>query len=147
MDKLRVLLIEDNLDDAATIVSQVQKAFAPGTVEYKRVDREDDLVKALANPWDVILCDYLVPYLPWPTALRHAQNRMCNVPFIVASGLIGEDDAGLSAIRDGAWDAISKTHLNRLGHVIRREMARAEALASHYAVRQLFVKSIEKISK
>ena len=138
-ERLRALIVEDYPDDALLIVRELKRNFSE--VEFLRVDTREALREALNNPWDVILCDYLVPDLPWPVALREAQNRMCNVPFIVVSGLVGEDDAGLAAIRDGAWEVLSKSHIKRLGHIVKRELVRAEALSANSLAQAQLIES------
>lgn len=127
---LRALIVEDHFDDTTVITSILKRVYA---LHWLRVDRPLQMRAALSHPWDVILCDYLLPDFPWPLPLRMAQDVVCNVPFVVVSGVVGaHDDAGLVAIRDGAWDVVSKLHLSRLPHVIGRELIRARAIAENY---------------
>lgn len=136
MDKLRALVIEDNLDDYATIVRELKRKFVP---ETRRVETEAALSLALISPWDVILCDYVIN---WRKALQLAQDRMCNVPFIIVTGR-DEGDAGLEALRAGVWDVLSKVHITRLCHIVSRELLRASSLTDYYAAHQQLMDEIK----
>ncbi len=138
MDRLRALVIEDNLDDYETIVRELKKRYVP---ETRRVDTEESLSLALTAAWDIILCDYVIN---WRVALKMAQDRMCNVPFIIVSGR-DEGDLGAEALRSGVWDVLSKSHITRLGHVVSRELLRASSLTDYYAAHRKLMDKIADI--
>jgi signal transduction histidine kinase len=134
---LRVLFIEDSEDDVALLTRELKRGgFA---VAGRRVDGAAALADALAEPWDIVLCDYLIPGFGAIEAF--AQVRACDrdVPFIIVSGAVGEERA-VEALRAGAHDFILKDRLARLVPAITRELAesstradlrRAEAMLIH----------------
>jgi PAS domain S-box-containing protein len=122
---LRVLLLEDSAADARLITLELeQNGYAP-TVE--RVETRDAFRAALANQtWDVIIADYSIPHFNGLEALEVVQESDLDVPFIIASGVIGEDSA-VATIKKGAYDYVMKDRLARLGPAVRRALQEAEA--------------------
>ncbi|MGZ8869358.1 MAG: PAS domain S-box protein, partial [Thermoanaerobaculia bacterium] len=118
-ERLRVLIVDDSSDDALLIVN----AITDGDVEviYQRVDDAASLRAALKDPWDVAISDYSMPNLTAAEALRIVTEAQASLPFIVVSGVIGED-AAVQMMREGALDYVMKDRLSRLLPAIRREM-------------------------
>ena len=116
---LRVLLVEDNPNDAALIVGQLRReGFEP---DWHRVDCEADYLAHLNDSLDVVLSDYALPSFDIARALRLLQERHLDVPFIVISGTIGEERA-VEVLKLGATDYLLKDRLQRLGGAITRAM-------------------------
>ena len=126
---LRTLIIEDSEDDAHLALRQLrQGGFEP---QWTRVDSPDGLKGALeTQTWDVIICDYSLPHLDAPEALKlvHASGR--DIPFIIVSGKIGEDMA-VEAMKAGAHDYVMKDRLNRLPAAVERELGDAKIRREH----------------
>ncbi len=119
---MRVLMVEDNADDAALLQRHLQKSgLAP---EVQRVETADKMLTALAEPWDCILADYNLPQFSGPEALKLLQGTGHDIPFIMMSGAVDEATA-VAAMRAGAHDYISKGNLTRLVPAIERELAEA----------------------
>lgn len=113
-------MIEDSAPHATLIEWELKKAGYAARV--RRVDTESDLLAALEeDTWDVITCDYRLPGFSAPRALELVRSRGLDVPFIVISGMIGED-AAVEMMRGGAQDYLMKGELARLGPVIEREL-------------------------
>ncbi|MFP5250121.1 MAG: sensor histidine kinase, partial [Acidobacteriota bacterium] len=129
--ELDVLLIEDSEDDALLVVRELRRAgFAP---RPRRVDTEAGLAAALsAQPWQVVIADYRMPALGFDTALRLVRERDPEVPFIIVSGALGEEQAVI-AMRSGAQDYVLKDNLVRLGPAVERELREAAARRQHRA--------------
>ena len=90
------------------------------------VDTESDLRRALAaGPWDIILCDYVLPGFGAIAALAIVQEGSDDVPFIVVSGTIDELSA-VEVLKAGAHDFVLKHQLARLLPAIGRELREAE---------------------
>ena len=81
--------------------------------------------RALADcRFDVILCDYLLPYFDGLKALALAREHCAETPFIFISGVVGEDFA-TDALKRGATDYILKNALVRLPGAVQRAIAEA----------------------
>lgn len=126
---LRVLLVEDNADDAFLLERYLRRAgYLP---QITRVETADAMTMAMQQVeqqnscWDVILADYSLPTFSAPEALRLLKSSLYDVPFIMMSGAISEETA-VAAMRAGAHDYISKQNLARLVPAIEREIKEAE---------------------
>ena len=123
-ERLRVLLIEDEPDDAELILLELRRGgFDP---EWQRVVGEEAFRQALeGRPWDVVLSDYVMPGFDGHRALEVAAERAPDVPFILVSGEIG-DEAAVLLMKAGCADYVPKGNLTRLAPAIRRELREAE---------------------
>jgi PAS domain S-box-containing protein len=120
---LRVLVAEDSIDDVFLLDRELRRGGYTPVVQ--RVDDVISLSAALATgTWDVILCDYVIPGLDAHDALRVVQESGLELPFIVVSGRIGEDEAA-TILKAGAHDFVTKEKLARLVPAIEREMREA----------------------
>jgi PAS domain S-box-containing protein len=117
---LRLLFIEDQPDDADLIESELRRSgFA---FEAVRVDTLAGVRDALAaGGWSAILCDANLPGFHGHDALRLVRAHDREIPFLIVSGVIGEERA-VDMIRDGANDYINKDHLGRLAPALEREL-------------------------
>ncbi|HVY45830.1 MAG TPA: response regulator, partial [Minicystis sp.] len=122
---LRVLMVEDQEDDALLAVRQLERGgFAPA---WRRVEDAAAMREALAEgPWDVVLSDWSLPAFSGPEALRVLEESGLDVPFLIVSGTVGED-AAIEAMLAGARDYIVKGRLGRLNAAIERELAEHES--------------------
>jgi two-component system, response regulator len=90
---LRILLVEDQPDDAALLVCEPQRAgFTPS---WKRVDTEKDFLARLDPPPDLIVADYALPQFNGLDALRALHARELTIPFIMVTGALGDQEAAL----------------------------------------------------
>ena len=120
---LRVLLVEDAEDDALLLVEELRAGgYAP---EYLRVDTAEQMRQALkTSSWELVLADYSLPRFSGPDALRIFKESGQDVPFIVVSGTVIEQQA-IDMMRDGASDFILKQQHGRLLPAIRRDLREA----------------------
>ncbi len=133
---LRVLLIEDSEDDATLTMHVLQRGGY--ATSFERVETAELVREALARQeWDLIVCDYILPRLNGLQALEILKESGLDIPFIVVSGLIGEEVA-VAAMRAGAHDYVMKDKLARLVPAVRREIHEAR-------VRQAARRSEEKV--
>jgi PAS domain S-box-containing protein len=124
---LRVLLVEDDEDDAYLLSRYFERAGYQTFV--RRVETADDMRRALNQAdaeWDVVLADFNLPSFSAPAALRLLKHMGQDVPFIIMSGAISEETA-VDAMRAGAHDYVSKQNLARLVPAIEREIREARA--------------------
>ncbi len=120
---LRVLLIEDNNDDAALVERTIRKSG--WRLDFRRVETAASFQAALQeHPWDVILSDFHLPSFDAFSALRIAHGSKSDAPFIIVSGTVGEDSA-VAAMKAGAHDYVMKSNLTRLVPAVEREILEA----------------------
>ena len=142
---LRVLIVEDQEDDATLMLRELRRAqFEP---EHERVDTEPALAAALAKGgWDIVLSDHGLPQFNSLQALNMVHESGQDLPFIIVSGSIGEDLA-VAAMKSGAHDYIMKNNLARLGPAVERELRDAEVRRSNKIAedeRQTLVHELEQ---
>jgi len=128
---LRVLILEDRPDDAELIAKHLRDAGLNAV--WERVDSEADFAAKLHAGLDLIIADYHLPQFGAPRALEVLNKLDLDIPFIVVSGAVGEDDA-VAVMRSGARDYLFKDNLSRLGPAVEREVrAAAERRAARAA--------------
>jgi nitrogen-specific signal transduction histidine kinase/CheY-like chemotaxis protein len=125
---LRVLLVEDNPDDAFLLERHLQRAGYRSDIT--RVETEEEMRSELDGEtgccWHVILADYNLPNFSALAALRLLKSTALDIPLIVMSGAISEETA-VAAMRAGALDYVAKQNLARLVPAIEREITEADA--------------------
>jgi two-component system cell cycle sensor histidine kinase/response regulator CckA len=133
-DPLRVLLVEDSVNDATLIVRELRGMDCP--VEHQRVEDAEGMRSALQNgSWSVVLCDWSMPKFSALSALALVKESGLDLPFIIVSGTIGEE-AAVKAMRAGAHDYVLKGRLARLVPAIERELREHEARREHATERK-----------
>src|SRR5882672_9569088 len=126
---LRVLLIEDNEDDAALVVRTLEREGYE--LIWKRVDTPEATHKALDEErWDLVLSDHTMPRFSAPDALALLEARGEQMPLIIVSGSIGEE-AAVESMRAGARDYVMKEKLVKLPAAVARELRDAQARRAH----------------
>jgi PAS domain S-box-containing protein len=122
---LQVLVVEDSENDAELLLEELREVgYEP---VFERVQTAEELKTALAKrSWDVILCDYVMPQFSGPEALKLVREKDSDIPFIVVSGVYGEDTA-VRMMKAGASDYLVKNNLSRLVPAIERELDAAQS--------------------
>jgi two-component system cell cycle sensor histidine kinase/response regulator CckA len=139
-DPLRLLIVEDSENDTILLMRELTRGgFDP---KFERVETAADMRAALKRqPWDLVISDHFVPGFGSLEALALLKEHGLDIPFIIVSGVIGEDVA-VQAMKAGAHDYVMKGKLVRLVPSIQRELReaenrrarhRAEAALSHLA--------------
>ena len=104
MKPLRLLIIEDDIDQRELIREQVEDRFGRGTVVG--VEGRGEAVKQDLATFDLILTDFNLPDGTGMDVLRDVRER-CSTPVIMVTGEnVGETAA--EAIRQGATDYVVK---------------------------------------
>lgn len=123
-DVIRVLIVEDSIDDTFFIVRELQRGGFE--VKFERVETAASMQAALeVNSWDVIISDYRLPQFGGPAAFEVYQKAGLDIPFIVVSGAIGEDVA-VDLLKSGVHDCVMKDKLSRLAASVGRELRAAD---------------------
>jgi PAS domain S-box-containing protein len=112
---LKVLIVEDSQEDAELLVQELRNAgFEP---DWQRVDTEVDYLDRLQQGINLVLSDYQMPQFSGLRALQLLKQGGLDVPFILISGVAGED-AAVSAMKQGATDYLVRNRLTNLGQSI-----------------------------
>ena len=117
---LRVLLVEDNPDDAELVLQELRRGG---------FDVTSDLVQTLegftrqvrSHPCQIILADYNLPQWRGVEALEALRREDLDIPLILVSGALG-DVTAVECIKQGATDYVLKDSLARLPVSIRRAL-------------------------
>jgi PAS domain S-box-containing protein len=121
---LRVLLVEDCESDAGLIIRQLEQSGY--VITAKRVETRTQLKSALEEEeWDIVIADYQLPQFSASEALGLFKKTGLDIPFVVVSGTIGEENA-VDLMKSGVHDYLLKNNLDRLHIVVRSELAEAE---------------------
>jgi PAS domain S-box-containing protein/putative nucleotidyltransferase with HDIG domain len=120
---LHVLIVEDSKDDTELIKRVLKKGDYD--VNWERVETEEAMIETLERQkWDIIISDYYMPRFSGLEALEIAKKKAPDLPFILVSGVIGEDVA-VEAMKKGAHDYITKGKMKRLVPAVQRELEEA----------------------
>ena len=124
ISELAVLILEDVASDAELIAHELERGGL--RCRRKRVQTRLEFIRAIDNfrP-QLILADYSLPSFDGISALRIAQERCPDVPFIFVSGAIGEERA-IAGLKQGATDYILKDSLKRLVPAITAALREAD---------------------
>jgi PAS domain S-box-containing protein len=120
---LRLLVVEDSDDDYEILLRELKRGGMD--VEAVRVDTAAALSRALDQPWDLMISDWMLPSFGGLQALKILTDRRLDLPCIVISGTPSEE-AAVDAIRAGALDFLSKDKPLRFVPAVQRALREAE---------------------
>ena len=120
---LRVLCVEDSEEDGLLLLRELRNGgYDP---VWERADTAEAMSVALEEgSWDLVLSDFDMPGFSAPAALNLVQQAGLDLPFIVVSGVIGDEQA-VAMMKAGAHDYVLKDNLTRLLPAIKRELNEA----------------------
>ncbi len=102
MKELKILLVEDNEDDAILEMNILREGGYK--VEYKRVETLDAVSKEMAtSEWDCIVTDYALGDFNGLDVIEVYKKNGLDIPFIMISGTVGEEVA-VKAMKAGIHD-------------------------------------------
>lgn len=116
---LNVLIVEDVAVDAELLIAALESAGYK--VTWKRVDEESPYRAKLNSNLDLIFSDFKMPRFSVYEALEILHENQLEIPFIVISGTIGEEQA-VECLKAGATDYVLKGRLHRLGPAVERAL-------------------------
>src|SRR5437762_5986463 len=129
-----ILLLEDSPQDAELIERELRRGgigFVP-----KRVATENAFNQAIKDsPPDLILADYQLGGYTGLEALAMVRQQCPDVPFILVSGVCGEELA-ITALTGGAADYVLKDRLYRLVPAVRHALEIADRRRTERAARE-----------
>jgi two-component system cell cycle sensor histidine kinase/response regulator CckA len=125
---LRVLHLEDSPRDAEIVRRKLEVDGV--SCDIRLVGGKDDFETALAEKrFDLILLDHNLPGYDGITALKYAQRTRPDMPVILISGTVGDEEA-VKCLHIGATDYLLKDRLDRLAPAVHRAIEEAETRRS-----------------
>jgi len=111
-DALRILILETLASDAELLERELQRSQIPFTA--RQVASRAEYLKGLEDfAPDVILADYKLADIDGTEALRWAQERVPQAPFIIVTGSINEETA-VECMKAGAADSVLQEQIGRI---------------------------------
>lgn len=139
---LRVLLVEDNPDDAALSERLVRKTYPQAHCDVVRTP--EDLSRQLRGTYyDVILSDYNLGFWDGLDAFKLMRKSGRDVPFILVTGAL-DDSRAIECVKIGITDYILKDRPERLPFAITRALEEKELLEEHKRAEQALKNSEAK---
>lgn len=137
---LKVLLVEDNEDDAELLYLELRRGGLKA--DMTRVETAQDFTEQLnLGGWDLVLSDYNLPNFNAPAALEIVNHYEHDLPFIILSGAVAAKDV-VTLLKAGAHDFLEKNDLARLVPAIERELRevkmRTERKLAESTLKKLF---------
>lgn len=139
---LRVLLVEDNADDAELSQRLLTKAYPETHCEVVRT-LQDFSRQIRSTYYDVILSDYALGTWTGVDAFKLMRHAGRDVPFILVTGAL-DDARAIECVKSGITDYILKDHPDRLPLAISRALEEKELLAEHKRAEQALKESDAK---
>jgi PAS domain S-box-containing protein len=126
---IQILIVEDSVNDTLLLLEELeQKGY---TTMHERVETEQEFLSALqSRTWDAVVSDYVLPRFSGPDALKLLRSKGIDIPFIMVSGVYGEE-AAVAMMKAGADDYIVKGHLQRFVPALEREVQSAQDRRLH----------------
>jgi len=137
--RLRLLMVEDSRDDELLLLRELARGGY--SVTHTRVESASAMRQALSlGTWDLVVSDWNLPDFSAPQALAIALESKHDLPFIIVSGVVGEDTA-VQALKAGAHDFVVKERLARLLPAVDRELREAAIRRSERSAREALERS------
>lgn len=119
--KINILIIEDNPDDLDLLLLELGKGNFD--FDYTHCQTKEEVQAVLTNNGpDIVISDHQLPQFSGEEALSLTKEFDKDLPFILVSGHIAEEDAVILIVNEGADDFILKDKLQRLNPAIVREI-------------------------
>src|SRR5438093_8430983 len=140
---IHILMLEDDLSDAEL----VRQALRTGGLSFSlvRVESREAFLRELdEHPPELILLDYSLPGFDGLTALKLAQERYPDIPFIFVTGTLGEEVV-IEMLKSGATDYVLKNRLTRLATSVQRALREAAGRAERRRAEENLRKSHKQL--
>ena len=120
-NNILITIIEDNPQDLELITRTLRKINK--SWRLLTCDTEQGLRTILSEETpDLIISDYSLPSFSCEDALEISRSSTSDIPFIVVSGFLGEEQAIKLIVDTKVNDCVSKDNLKRLGPSVLREL-------------------------
>ncbi len=122
---LKLLVVEDA--EADFLLAQRTLRQHGVEADLRRVDRYETLLEALGREaWDAVLSDYNLPGMDFRVLLGLVRNEAPDLPVILLSGSIGEEEA-TDLLHRGLTDFVLKDRPARLAGALHQALEAAQA--------------------
>ena len=122
---MKLLNIEDSELDYELMLHHLKKGGITD-IYSERIETEEQLREALEREkWNLVISDYNVPGFSPMMALGIVRENSRHLPFIVVSGLVGEESVA-DMMKAGVEDFVIKSRLERLTPVVKRALREFE---------------------
>ncbi|HZE84806.1 MAG TPA: PAS domain S-box protein [Puia sp.] len=138
-NKLKILLLEDEVLDAELIQKSLQRAGIEFTSALAS-DKAEFLAAIQGTTFDIILADNSLPQFNSFDALKLLHQQHLDIPFILVTGTVSEEFA-VNIIHEGADDYILKNNLTRLPSAIGRAIEKRKIRLDKQAAEAALIKS------
>lgn len=136
---LRFLHLEDDTQDAGLIAACLDNAEL--ACEITQVETRSDFIARMeSEKYDLVLADIQLPDFDGQTALALVRERWPEIPVIILSGTVGEEQA-IEFMKNGATDYVLKERLARLVPAVRRALQEVEARVESRIMEAQFVEA------
>ena len=142
-DNFKILILEDNHYDADMVQRELKKSGFRFTSEIVQTRESYENALESFKP-DIILSDYSLPSFDGITAFHIKQKKYPDIPFIIVSGTIGEENA-VELLKQGATDYVLK-NLRRLSLAVRRALEEVERQRERKRMEKAMEEYIEQYS-
>lgn len=142
-DNLKILILEDNKYDADLLQRELKKSGFRFISEIVQTHESYESVLDSFKP-DIILSDYSLPSFDGLAAFHIKQKKCPDIPFIIVSGTIGEENA-VELLKQGVTDYVFKD-LRRLGLAIRRALEEVELQREQKRTEKVMKEYLEQYS-
>jgi diguanylate cyclase (GGDEF)-like protein/PAS domain S-box-containing protein len=123
--ELRILFAEDNANDRELCLHALQRANLEFRCDHVST-REEFAAKLSDHEYDLVLTDYCLPGWTGMDALDMARERPQDVPVILVTGALGEEQA-VECFREGIDDYVVKSNIAALPVAVCRALQRKQA--------------------
>lgn len=139
---LRVLIVEDNPDDAALCQLLLKKTYSEARFDV--VEKRENFARQIRSTYyDVILSDYALGSWTGVDAFNLTRKAGRDIPFILVTGVL-DDARAIECVQSGITDYILKDHPERLPLAISRALEEKELLKEHKRAELALKESEEK---
>ncbi|MBC7714629.1 MAG: hybrid sensor histidine kinase/response regulator [Rhizobacter sp.] len=139
---MKLLNIEDSESDYQLMLHHLKKGGV-SDITSVRIETEAELRAALASDnWSIVISDYNIPGFSPLGALAIIRETSQFLPFIVVSGLVGEESVA-DMMKAGVEDFVIKSRLERLPNVVKRAIREFEVHEQEMKSRAIAKKALE----
>ena len=142
---LRVLLIEDNAEDAELAIAELRRGGFD--VRSEVVESKPETERCLASAsYDVILADYNLPHFHGIEALEILRRADRHIPLILVTGALNSVTA-VECVKQGATDYVLKDHLSRLTLAVRRALDEKRLIEERTRAQDELTRKAEELAR